>query len=617
MKSLSRKAKDYRDSFDNRRKNKMLFDGMIDISANVHSMEKIPKDTLDIMENNESVECQISMVVGGSGQDLSDYNRTIMGRLREDTSANITSVGTFQGIGFIDVCCNKNTLEEIAESPAVISVDLISNISLEVSDDKYVASQIFELDDTDLSKLGKVCVMDTGVHFPDSIKSVITGHTVAKGVTPGNALHGTLVASKLVFGNIFAGEKLKPRCLVHDHCIMDGTHIDPIILANRIREAIELLSNEYKIFVLSINKRKPNDDSSPDPLSIVIDEMSMKHRIRIVTSVGNHMLGGNVTIENILSDSDSNVRPPADSVLSIAVGSVNGHTYDNCCSKKDEPTTYTCKGPGMNRIWKPDIVTRSACLDRNNSVIEDEYSRMVGPKGFLFNGGTSFSAPFVAGRLEEIRKEIDDKDIITSESLLIASAVQPIWVPPINYIDRHNVVGYGILPDMMKTVENKVILLHCGKIKIGNEVTVKVPIPTDTRVSRNKNERPKVIVTCVSDIKVDHCKGIEAVRANVVILSEDGSQNTGSGMDLWSPIHQRTMYFRQNEKKDWTIRLAALGKKEMKDKEILFALCVAISDPNGYDLSSFIKKRATYPVFTTVPMAVRTENNCIANVVKN
>lgn len=121
LKSLSRKAKDYRDSFDNRRKNKTLFDEMIDISANVHSMEKTSKDTLDIMENNESVECQISMVVGGSGQDLSDYNRTVMERLREDTSANITSVGTFQGIGFIDVCCNKNTLEEIAESPAVIS----------------------------------------------------------------------------------------------------------------------------------------------------------------------------------------------------------------------------------------------------------------------------------------------------------------------------------------------------------------------------------------------------------------------------------------------------------------------------------------------------------------
>ncbi len=614
LKNICMKAKDYRDTFDDKRKNKTLFNRMSDISANTLPLKKMSREILNIIEDGNPIECQVSMVIGDVGQDLSNYSKAILNMLEGEDNVEIISIGTFQDMMFIDVRCDKDTLREVAISPAVISVDAITDVSMDYVDDKNSFSQLFELDDVDLSELGKVCILDTGICFPESLRSVVIGHTVAEGIIPGNEPHGTMVASKVVFGNIHVGRKLRPRCLVHDHCIMEGNRIDPVILAERIRKAVELLNDKFKVFVLSVNKTRPNESSSPDPLSIVIDEVCMKYGVRMITSVGNHNLGGGMTIDDILSDSDSDVRPPADSILSIAVGAVNGHSSDDCTTKRDEPTTYTCKGPGINKIWKPDIVTRSARLNRNNQVVEDEYSKVIGPHGILFEGGTSFSAPFAAGRLEEIRKHIGDDGVILSECLLIATAELPVWSSPLSYVNKHNVIGYGILPDEIGTEGSKVILLHRGKIKVGDELTVRIPIPMDIKVPRNRNDRPRVTITCVSDIRVDHRKGVEAARANIAIHSEDGSQDVGGGMELWSPIHQRIMYLRQDEVDDWAIRLVASGKKEMKDEYVAFALCVTISDPNGYDLSSFIRARAKYPIFTTISDIIKIENVSVRNV---
>jgi len=70
LESISIKAREYMDTFDGRRKNKTLFNALTEITANTQSERKMSKEISDMMKDNKSVRCQISMVAEGSGNGL-------------------------------------------------------------------------------------------------------------------------------------------------------------------------------------------------------------------------------------------------------------------------------------------------------------------------------------------------------------------------------------------------------------------------------------------------------------------------------------------------------------------------------------------------------------------
>ncbi|MBE6515003.1 MAG: hypothetical protein E7Z69_08305 [Thermoplasmata archaeon] len=598
LKTIHDKVGEYRETFEGERKNKSLFDDIQEFSASTHLIPKISDDIVNVIDT-ESFDCRVSMIVEGLGADLSGYYRNVMDVFERHDVKITEDLQVFQGLGFIDIQAVPEIIEELVENPAVLSVNSVSMVSFDCGGFDDNLSTIPELDtDVDISSLPIVCVFDTGVRFPEALSSVVAGHDHPDWVIPGDSNHGTEVASKLVFGNIKEGEKLRPRCRVYDYCITDGRDLNTVRMAGDIRKAVGLLHDTIKVYVISIN-RIAADGEVADPLTIAIDELTSMYGVRFVVSSGNTKVT-ELSIEEMLDDSDSNIRPPADAISSITVGSVNGMTYEESNAVRDEPCIYTCKGPGRCRVWKPDLVVHSAVPKTKSSIHHDEYSRVITPYGIHYSGGTSFAAPYVAGRLETIRRSIVDDGTLLSTALLIASAYDPEWEVPISYLEKENVVGYGVLPDDDAVKGTRIILLHQGIISTSDDILMKIPMPTDMDVSFHTDERPKVKIVCVSNAIINHHFGEKAVLGNVAIYTKDGAKNGGAGMDIWSTLHRRTIPLRQDEEEDWTIRLSASSRGIMKGSDIQYAICITIHDPDGYDLANYVRRRQDYPEFVTL-----------------
>ena len=599
LKTIHDKANEYRETFEDERKNKSLFDDIQEFSANTHLVSKISDDIVNVIDSDH-FECRVSMIAEGLGADLSGYCQDVLDVLNKNDVKITEGMEVFQGLGFIDIQAVPGIIEELVENPAVLSINSVSEVSFDpgVLDDGK--STIPELDsDVDVNSLPIICVFDTGVRFPETLSSVVAGHDHPDWVIPGDSIHGTEVASKLVFGNIKEGEKLRPRCRVYDYCLTDGRNLNTVRMARDIREAVGLLHDTIKVYVLSINRIVASGEVA-DPLTIAIDELTSLYGVRFVVSSGNNNMGFELPMEEMLDDSDSNIRPPADAVSSITVGSVNGKSYGGSDAVKDEPSIYTCKGPGRCRVWKPDLVAHSAVARTESSVHHDEYSRVVTPYGIHYSGGTSLAAPYVAGRLGVIRRSIGDDGTLMSTALLIASAYDPEWEVPISYLERENVIGYGVLPDDDVMEGTRIILLHQGIINPSDDILLKIPIPIDMNVSYHTDDRPRVNVICVSNVCINHHFGEKAVLGNVAIYTKDGAKNGGAGMDIWSTLHRRTIPLRQDEEGDWTIRLSASSRGTMKGDDIQYAICVTIHDPNGYDLADYVRSRQDYPEFISL-----------------
>jgi len=512
---------------------------------------------------------------------------------------------------------NDSAIYRIEETD-FFSADAASKNAIDLND--------LELDeDVLIDSLPIVTVLDSGVNFPNNLKSLILEHWMDSGSVGGDSEHGTKVASRVAFKyicNQLPCTKVVPRTRIIDCNILDGS-VPVNIFIKRIQNAVHTFCGISKVYNLSANAASPIEGDEMSILGYELDALQLKLNVQFVVSSGNHQLWSTESsLEDVLDDDDSRVSAPADSMLSIVVGAISGETHPNSLSSVNEITSYSRRGPGFNGFSKPDVTAYGGsitCLAGSVSVPEDRFSLLLDKNGKLTpDAGTSFTAPVVAGDFAEILGITPNQDILLAKALLYHNT-QPIWeeesITDEELAFAHNLYGRGLsnVDESKYSSPSKVTFLRTGTLnKVTKErVTFFMPEILAAQVGRNV---AKVSVTCVSMPPVDRTKGTEYlgayVRASLKKGSSDGrlkpvQQDFKEGRQKWDVCHQFTKLFSKFEAGDWQIWLELFSRWDEENIDVPYALAVTIEDvSNTLDVYSEIEALNRYRSINTLRLRV-------------
>lgn len=454
----------------------------------------------------------------------------------------------------------------------------------------------------DIDELPIVAVLDSGVHFPPPLDQLILTHWYPQESSGGNAGHGTSVASKVAFRNIASlavSPVVTPRARIIDCNILDDDKVAEDLIINRIQQAVAEHADVAKIYNLSIGSESPIEGDEMSLLGFELDALQRKHNIQFVVSAGNHVLWQHeATLESILDDDDSRIASPADSMLSIVVGSVVSEKHAGSLSGKNEVAPYSRRGPGFAGYCKPDLCAYGATFIQRCSgdihIPADPSAMVLTHKGTIrAEAGTSYCAPAVAGDLAEISKSVSS-DILLAKALLYHHA-QPlgnnIETTEEETLKLRNIYGRGIscVTDSKYSSPSCVTFVRTGTLNKVTKERVKIYMPQILAAYPGRNTA-KVMITCLSLPNIDRTKGNQYIGAYIRATLKKRQLNdklayvsdcSKNGRQAWDPCQQFDKTFSNFKPGDWEIWLETCSRWDEDKTDISYALVVTIEDLSG------------------------------------
>lgn len=477
----------------------------------------------------------------------------------------------------------------------------------------------------DIGSLPIVVVLDTGIQFQPPLDSLIVEHwnTTTAG---GDCSHGTRVASKVVFSNLYeqlASGILTPRARVVD-CNILSDSVPENVLIQRIQNAVTEYADIAKIYNLSANSSTPVEGDEMSIIGFELDALQLKNNVQFVVSAGNHQLWKTESsLEDILDDDDGIISAPADSMLSIVVGSVVCDNHLGSLSTKNMIAPYSRRGPGFSGFSKPDITAYggTVVLEKSgeSTVPVDSHSLVITSNGTVVTGaGTSFTSPAVAGDLAEILSETPNSEILLAKALLYHNAV-PLWesddMEDEELAFAHNLYGRGLtsVGESKFSTNSKVTFVRTGILNRITKERVRIFMPEILAAQKGRNVA-QVKVTCISQPSVDRTKGSEYlgayVRASLKKSHPTGSllpvvQKYKQGRKKWDVCHQFSRTFSDFNSGDWQVWLELFSRWDEDNSEVPYALVVTIEDVSGtLDVYSEIQAQNRYQAVNALRLKV-------------
>lgn len=520
----------------------------------------------------------------------------------------------------------STTLTRYENDSAIYRIEETHFFSAEADDNTPISSSPFELNpDVDINSLPIVVVLDSGVIFNSPVESLVMQHWIAPASNGGDCDHGTKVASRIAFN--YLGEQLltgmlNPRARIIDCNILDG-NVPENVLIKRIQLAVNEFAETAKIFNLSANASIPIEGDEMSIIGYELDALQLRKNVQFVVSAGNHNLWKTETsIEDILDDDESRISAPADSMLSIVVGSVVGATHAGSIAEKNIIAPYSRRGPGFAGFSKPDMSAYggTVVVSPDGSIVpNDSFSLVMTKDGhFVPDAGTSFTAPIVAGDLAEVLSITPNNDILLAKALLYHNA-KPIWeeddIDDDELILAHNLYGKGLsaVNDSKYSSPSRVTFVRTGTLNRLTKERVKIYMPAILAAQTGRNVA-KVTVTCVSMPPVDRTKGNQYlgayIRASLKKSHPDGrllpvQQETKEGRRKWDVCHQFSKLFSQFHAGDWQVWLELFSRWDDTNVNVPYALVVTIEDmSNTLDVYSEIEALNRYRALNTIRIRV-------------
>jgi len=477
----------------------------------------------------------------------------------------------------------------------------------------------------DIGSLPIVVVLDTGIQFHPPLDCLIVEHwnTTTAG---GDCSHGTRVASKVVFSNLYeqlASGILTPRARVVD-CNILSDSVPENVLIQRIQNAVTEYADIVKIYNLSANSSTPVEGDEMSIIGFELDALQLKKNVQFVVSAGNHQLWKTESsLEEILDDDDGIITAPADSMLSIVVGAVVFDEHLGSLSGKNIIAPYSRRGPGFSGFSKPDITAYGGTIvlekSGESTVPVDSHSLVITSNGTVVTGaGTSFTSPAVAGDLAEILSGTPNSEILLAKALLYHNAV-PLWesddMDDDDLAFAHNLYGRGLtsVGESKFSTKSKVTFVRTGALNRITKERVRIFMPEILAAQKGRNVA-QVKVTCISQPSVDRTKGSEYlgayVRASLKKSQPNGSllrveQQFKQGRKKWDVCHQFSRTFSDFNSGDWQVWLELFSRWDEDNSEVPYALVATIEDVSGtLDVYSEIQAQNRYQAVNTIRIKV-------------
>lgn len=497
----------------------------------------------------------------------------------------------------------SSTLQRYENDPAIYRIEQTDFFDVHHKKDLNYDLENLVIDESvNIENLPIVTILDSGVSFPVNLQPLILRHWTAPNSSGGDNDHGTKVASCVAFRHISSQASpysVVPRTRIIDCNVLDGK-VPVNVFIQRIQAAVNEFYDISKIYNLSANSSSPIEGDEMSIIGYELDALQLRKKVQFIISSGNHTLWQTeFSLQDILDDEDSRISAPADSMLSITVGSVVGADHVNSLSSQNDIAPYSRRGPGFRGLSKPDLTAFAGTIisvPGGAVVPEDEYSLILSKQGNLMaDAGTSFSAPIVAGDYAEVLNILPDKDILLAKALLFHNAV-PFWdyesMDDNELSFAHNLYGRGIsnVDDSKYSSSSKVTFVRTGTLNRTTKERLKIYMPEILAAQLGRNVA-KVSVTCVSMPPVDRTKGTEYlggyIRASLKKSHPDGvtlrqvNPNFKEGRQKWDVCHQFTKMFSRFNAGDWQVWLELFSRWDDKNDDIPYALVVTIEDVSG------------------------------------
>lgn len=426
--------------------------------------------------------------------------------------------------------------------------------------------------------------------------------------------HGTLVASRIIYGGDIeqqvASGSLNPVCMVHDIPIFykDATGRDRALTE---ADVIDILNNfvlrypEVKIFNLSFGTKKPIIDFSISALASELDSLCKKYDKLFVIASGNmhHSEPHDwATFPAYVGDAAQRITAPAESLLSIAVGSYAHAQSMNDVSLPMQLSAFSRSGPGMDGGIKPDLVSVGGnCYVRRGAADFRSESATAGLDGagtsIAYNVGTSFSAPLVTHNCAQLLGDNPG----ASANLLKCYLLHFSSNVGLNGAVAHrpdNNYGFGEFQaaDYFGNHTNRLLFAYEGGITASEYVHIPFHIPRafDTQTSK----RMKIKFTVIHNPEVDSENPAEYSLSDILFeISKNfnGSKRKVGGTNAslskysskWNPVIKYERVFdREFSSGEWEIRLRlnTRGALDENYKQDFAILIECIDETNTIDV---------------------------------
>ncbi len=440
-----------------------------------------------------------------------------------------------------------------------------------------------------------------------------------------NRKHGTFVASTIQYGNILNGIETDHKQLFKfvdvvavpnsdsDFGPTDG--LEETDFMRIVVETMKKYSHRVKIWNFSLGLSNYICSDSISDLGAFFDLIQDLYGVQFIVSSGNY--------ENInqrtwppqegLGESDR-ITSPADSIRSLTVGSVALYDSPESIVKKNEPSSFSRRGPGASYIVKPEVVDYGGNVNIGYSETNVALIGLDLDGNITGNVGTSFSAPRITQKLACVLEDMIEKDILLAKALLIHSA-RLNSKETIETKNAINYYGFGMpdvdAKDILNCSKDEVTLIFRQKVKKGTHLEM-MDFPYPKSLVKNGKCYGEICMTLLYAPPLDIKFGQEYCRSNIDVSfgtckrDHSGKLNYTGQVPLeatweekfesfrvengfkWSPVKA---YYRKLPRgtqlgEGWKIRVDLTERNEADVSNQEFVLIVTVKDPGKNDIYS-------------------------------
>lgn len=452
-----------------------------------------------------------------------------------------------------------------------------------------------------------ICIIDSGISDANGIFTNIVVDRLhflpPKSIKTDN-IHGTFVASRCVFGDeidsCLGSHSLTPYCKLVDISVFgidshgQDVYPDEFHLRSVIEDIVILFNDRIKVYNLSLGSSVPINDFEFSELAKLLDFLSKEYKVLFVISAGNinSLLGA--FPNDHFSHGDSRLGCPAESILSVTVGSIARFVNASSLSQLGEISPFSRIGPGADLGVKPELV-----IHGGNLISPYSFSPRIATYGISQDGrnlsvdnGTSHSAPLISQFAQKLFDLYPDSDPNLVKALLYHFA-EKRGIHEEIVQDQINYVGFGEpnIENAIEAHEYNSAYIYEGQLDQENYQYISFHIP-DSLAEANRDSKLKVKITIVYDPPVNPDNEAEysmaRISAQLIKPTTGGMRPINvSGDDKyilpWNPTIQFEKEFSRSYLSGvWDLRLRLFCRGKLPEDYMQdYAVVIEISDENG------------------------------------
>jgi serine protease AprX len=480
-------------------------------------------------------------------------------RLVNQLNLHLDSVGEHTRLGIWKVeDIDIESLKELATFPAIKELSIFPRYKLLRPSGKQTKSSI--LIPAPGSKDYPVAgLLDTGIPEKHSLRPWVVESISFVPPELSNHYHGCSVGALLIMAHHFNSLDIDENFLKiinveilgntdEDIGKPDKVYEDEFI--RRLEDYFENAgSNIPKIWNMSLGFDDMCGLERFSDLAIFLDKLQDQHNLLFILPSGNYNKksfrtwppnANDVEInENYPNQPPDYLTKPADCIRAVTVGAIACDEKKTSLVHKDQPTSYSRRGPGPSFIPKPEVVHYSgnvSLMGDGEHILTNTGINSLDDVGRITDyAGTSYAAPLVTRFLAFLSHYITpEPSLLLLKALLIHNARMLESFGNLENLFYY--VGFGLpvkAVDALFCLPYEITLIIEDKLQSGDKLEYPFSWPDSLRI--NNKIKGECKATLVSKPPLDNAFGAEYVRADVK-FSLQSKKTKESGEENWKGL---------------------------------------------------------------------------------